>query len=147
MKKAIAIVALSTMMMLVFAACQQAAKTEMPVDTQSESAESMETKSGYMDVTPMQAKELMETIEDLVVLDVSPKFAEGHLPNAINIYISELESRLNELDKDKPYLVYCHVDSVSKQGAQILVDNGFAEVYRLEGNYAAWVDAGYDVEK
>lgn len=147
MKKVIAVVALATIMMLVFAGCQQKAETQAPVDMQSESVESMETQSGYMDVTPMQAKELMETMEDLVVLDVSPKYAEGHLPNAINIYIGELENRIGELDKDKPFLVYCHVDSVSQQGAQILVDNGFKEVYRLEGNYAAWVDAGYDVEK
>jgi rhodanese-related sulfurtransferase len=44
------------------------------------------------------------------------------------------------------YLVYCHVDSVAIQGAQKLVDAGFIHVYRLEGNYAAWVDAGYPVE-
>jgi rhodanese-related sulfurtransferase len=147
MKKAIAIVALAAIMMLVFAGCQQKAETEMAIDVQSESTESMEAQSGYVDVTPMQAKELMETREDLVVLDVSPKYAEGHLPNSINIYIGELEKRIGELDKGKPYLVYCHVDSVSQQGAQMLVDNGFMEVYRLEGNYAAWVDAGYAVEK
>ncbi len=30
--------------------------------------------------------------------------------------------------------------------AQLLEDAGFAFVYRLEGNFGAWVDAGYDVE-
>ena len=45
------------------------------------------------------------------------------------------------------YLVYCHVDSVAIQGAQKLVDAGFMKVYRLAGNYKAWVDAGYPIEK
>jgi rhodanese-related sulfurtransferase len=31
-------------------------------------------------------------------------------------------------------------------GAQKLVDAGFESVFRLAGNYAAWVDAGYMVE-
>jgi rhodanese-related sulfurtransferase len=50
------------------------------------------------------------------------------------------------LDKSKPYLVYCHTESASRQGAQKLVDAGFTMVYRLEGEYDAWVDAGYMVE-
>ena len=32
-------------------------------------------------------------------------------------------------------------------GAQLMEDAGFKNVYRLEGNYGAWVDAGNDVEK
>ena len=147
MKKVIAVAILAIMLMMVLVGCQQTTEMEPVADMKSESTESMETTTSYVDVTPMEAKELMEIKEDLVVLDVSPKFADGHLPNAINIYIGELEQRIGELDKSKPYLVYCHVDSVSQQGAQVLVDNGFMEVYRLEGNYAAWVDAGYDVEK
>jgi len=31
--------------------------------------------------------------------------------------------------------------------AQALIDAGFKNIYRLEGNYAAWVDSGYPVEK
>jgi rhodanese-related sulfurtransferase len=31
-------------------------------------------------------------------------------------------------------------------GAQLMVDDGFNNVYRLEGNYGAWTDAGYTVE-
>ncbi len=147
MKKILAVVALATILMMVFVGCQQKVESVTAVETQSESAETMEAKVAYMDVSPMEAKELMDTREDLVVLDVSPKYAEGHLPKAINIYIGELEKRIGELDKGKAYLVYCHVDSVSQQGAQTLVDNGFMEVYRLEGNYKAWVEAGYDVEK
>jgi rhodanese-related sulfurtransferase len=45
------------------------------------------------------------------------------------------------------YLVYCHVDRVAIAGAQKLTDAGFTNVYRLEGNYRAWVDAGYPTEK
>ena len=106
-------------------------------------------KTGYIDVSPAKAKELIDTVPNLVVIDVSPKYAEGHLPKAINYYAGDgsLDKAIPTLDKSKPYLVYCHVDSVSILGAQKLVDAGFNPVYRLEGNYSAWVDAGYPIEK
>jgi rhodanese-related sulfurtransferase len=58
-----------------------------------------------------------------------------------------LDNAIPTLDKNATYLVYCHVDSVAIQGAQKLVDAGFHNVYRLEGNYGAWVDAGYPIEQ
>lgn len=103
----------------------------------------------FVDVSPAKAKELIDTVEDLVVIDVSPHYDNGHLPGAIHYYLGDgsLDAAIPTLDKSKTYLVYCHVDSVAIAGAQRLIDAGFTKVYRLEGNYGAWVDAGYEVEK
>jgi adenylyltransferase/sulfurtransferase len=111
--------------------------------------EMAEETTGYMDVTPEEAKKLIDENPDLIILDVSPKFDEGHIPGAINYYIGDgsLDEAIPTLDPTAEYLVYCHVDSASIGGAQALVDAGFENVYRLAGNYAAWVDAGYPVEK
>ena len=100
--------------------------------------------NAYVDVSPAEAKELIETMPNLVVIDVSPHYAAGHLPRAVNYYLGDgsLDTAIPTLDKNVPYLVYCHVDSVSITGAQKLIDAGFAQVYRLEGNYSAWVAAG-----
>ena len=102
----------------------------------------------YMDVTAAEAKELIDTKPELIIIDVSPNYDDGHLPGAINYYIGNgsLDAAIPMLDKDKEYLVYCHVDSVSIRGAQKLIDAGLTTVYRLEGNYQAWVDAGYPIE-
>jgi rhodanese-related sulfurtransferase len=102
---------------------------------------------GYKDLSPAEAQNLVATEKDLVIIDVSPYYANGHLPNAISIPLSTLDSKIPALDRTKPYLVYCHGDAPSIAGAQKLVDAGFSPVYRLEGNYAAWVAAGYPVEK
>lgn len=106
------------------------------------------TDVGYYDVTPEEAKMLIDTMPDLVVVDVSPKYDQGHLPGAINYYVGDgsLDDAIPDLDMNKPYLVYCHVDSASIAGSRILVEAGFSPVYRLEGNYAAWIEAGYPVE-
>lgn len=106
-------------------------------------------KMSYVDLTPAEAKALIEKTPDLTIIDVSPAYAKGHLPKAVHYYLGDqsLDKAIPKLNKDKPYLVYCHVDSVSIQGAKKLVDAGFKKVYRLKGNYKAWVDAGYPIEK
>jgi rhodanese-related sulfurtransferase len=103
---------------------------------------------GYIDVSAQEAKDLIDTTPDLVIIDVSPFYDGGHIPGAVNYYIGDgsLDDAIPTLDINKPYLVYCHVDSASIGGANKLVDAGFDPVYRLEGNYQAWVDAGYPIE-
>jgi rhodanese-related sulfurtransferase len=56
-----------------------------------------------------------------------------------------LDRAIPNLNKSKPYLVYCHFESASRAGAQKLVNANFEHVYRLEGEYDAWVQAGYPV--
>ena len=108
-----------------------------------------EEPAGYTDVSPAEARKLIDENPDLIIIDVSPSYANGHLPGAVNYYLGDgsLDRAIPDLDKDKKYLVYCHVDSVAIQGAQKLVAAGFEHVYRLEGNYSGWVNAGYPVEK
>lgn len=103
---------------------------------------------GYIDVTAQGAKDLIDTKPELIIIDVSPYYDNGHIPGAINYYIGDnsLDDAIPTLDKNKEYLVYCHVDSASITGAKKLIDAGFTNVYRLKGNYQAWVDAGYPIE-
>lgn len=105
-------------------------------------------KLEYVDIEANVAYKLIIENDDLVILDVSPRWDKGHIPNSINHYASDgsLDKAIPSLEKDKPYLVYCHVDSVSILGAQKLIDAGFEKVYRLKDNYPAWINGGYPIE-
>ena len=105
-------------------------------------------ESGYMDVTPAEAKDLIDNNHDLIIIDGSPNYGEWHLPGAIKYYVGDgsLDEAIPTLDKNKKYLVYCHMDGQAIWCAQKLIDAGFKDVYRLDG-YRAWVDAGYPIEK
>ena len=120
-----------------FTSCktQDTAENEMPEETMA----AEESSAGYMDVSVQEAKKLIDENPDIIIIYVSPKYAEGHLPGAINYYFGDgsLEKAIPTLDPGAIYLVYCNVDSVAIAGAQALVDAGFKNVYRLEGNYAA----------
>ena len=132
--------------LLVTAGCTQTAPA--PAAAPAPASPTATAGPGYMDVTPAQAKELIDGNPDLIIIDVSPNYPRGHLPGSVSYYIGDgsLDRAIPTLDKNKKYLVYCHVDSVAIQGAKKLVDAGFTNVYRLAGNYKGWVDAGYPVE-
>ena len=136
---------------LLLSACLPTQQEAMPEDQpgQLNTNNDNEKPVTYVDVSPVQAKNLIETKSDLIIIDVSPHYDNGHLPGALNYYLGDgsLDRAIPNLDKNKPYLVYCHVDSVAIAGAEKLIAAGITEVYRLEGNYAAWVDAGYEIER
>jgi len=92
---------------------------------------------------------LIDSNPELIIIDVSPNYEDGHVHGSINYYIGDgsLDNAIPSLDKNKDYLVYCHVDSASIGCAEKLVDAGFETIYRFKGNYQAWVDAGYPIEK
>lgn len=115
----------------------------------SGSATSYVHAQGMVDVSAVEAKTLIDSTPDLVIIDVSPAFRKGHLPGAVNYPLGDgtLENTLPALDPKKPYLVYCHNDTAAIKGAQKLIDAGFSRVYRLKGNYKGWLDAGYAVEQ
>lgn len=65
--------------------------------------------------------------ENVNVVDVRTpeKFEEAHIEGAINLPLSKLEDNLDALDKDKHYYVICQAERFSRQGTEILNNNGF----------------------
>jgi len=104
-------------------------------------------KEKFIEINAKQAKEMIDKAVNLQILDVSPNWKQGHIPGAINIETNDLMQNLNKLDIKKATLVYCHGDAPSIFAATLLVENGFKPVFRLLGNYKAWVDEGYPIEK
>jgi len=113
------------------------------------SASIVSAQTSYMDVTPQEALKLMLETPDLLTIDVSPVYKAGHLPTAVNYPVGNgsLDEAIPMLNKNMTYLVYCHADGPSISGSQKMVDAGFMKVYRVIGNYKAWTDVGYPVEK
>ena len=100
----------------------------------------------YTDITPAEAKKLIDENPDLVIIDVGAHVL-GLIPGAIVLPVEgSLNEALTTLDPEGQYLVYARYDAASVQGAQKLVDAGFKNVYRLLGNFQAWKAAGYEVE-
>ena len=98
------------------------------------------------DISVEEVYEIISTNQDYIILDVRTpeEFNEGHIEGAVLIPVDELESRLNELPKDKPIITYCKSGGRSRNAASILVENGFTRVYDM-GGIMDWIDKGYPI--
>ncbi|MEN9316575.1 MAG: hypothetical protein RIS35_2968 [Pseudomonadota bacterium] len=78
-----------------------------------------------------------------VIVDVREpsEFAGGHLPNARNIPLGELDKRAGELPKGKPVIVCCASGARSGKAVAALGKEG-REVFNLAGGLQAWREAG-----
>lgn len=88
-------------------------------------------------ITAQQAKEIMEKEEDFVILDVreQDEYRAGHIPGAILIPYTEIESRAEEelTDKDRLILVYCRSGRRSAIAAASLISMGYTNVKDFGG--------------
>ena len=68
-------------------------------------------------------------------------FEDGHIDNAIAAETTDMNAFVAAQDKNKPLLVYCYHGISSRRAAQYFADNGFTQVYSLDGGYEAWANA------
>ncbi len=91
----------------------------------------------YEQITPAEARALMNEKPDCVILDVrtEEEFASGHIENAILIPDYEIEAKAESVipDKDRLILVYCRSGRRSKLASEILVNLGYANVKEFGG--------------
>lgn len=76
----------------------------------------------------------------LIDVRTSDEFVKGGLSGSVNFdYLSDgFIDRLEALDKEKPYFVYCRTGRRSIRTCTLMQNSGFREVYNLEGGLKAW---------
>ncbi|WP_257988115.1 MULTISPECIES: sulfurtransferase TusA family protein [Bacillus] len=88
-------------------------------------------------------EELMKKLQAdavIVVVDVreTAEYAFNHIPEAISIPLGDLESRLDELNKDDEIYVVCRTGSRSDFAAQKLTEKGFKKVVNVVPGMSKW---------
>jgi len=68
------------------------------------------------------------------------EFKNGHVADAgqLNYYALDFRRKLLLLSKDQPIYLYCNTGYRSQRAAEILVKNGYKEVYNLEHGILEW---------
>ena len=90
------------------------------------------------DISAEDAKK--QVSDGALLLDVrtTGEFSAGHLPNALNIPLSELSARLEKLEpKDRTIIVYCLSGTRSASAVGALKRAGFEKVSNL-GAMSRW---------
>jgi rhodanese-related sulfurtransferase len=105
---------------------------------------------GGASVNSLEATQMINR-QDAAVIDLrdAEEYGKGHIVNARNFPVAQLESRLRELEKSKrkPVIVHCERGSRSARAAKVLREAGFEKVFTLSGGIDAWRQAGLPLEK
>ena len=95
------------------------------------------TSVSYEQINAEQARILMSTEKDYVIIDsrTQEEFDAGHIDGAIMIPEYEIKERAPEMlaNKEQLILVYCRSGRRSKIAAQALVDLGYTNVKEFGG--------------
>jgi rhodanese-related sulfurtransferase len=65
------------------------------------------------------------------------EFAEGHIPDAVNIPVDELRHRLVEIPRDREVAAYCQVGQRGQLATRILLQSGFRAA-NVSGGYKTY---------
>ena len=101
--------------------------------------------TAHQDVTPEEAKDMIDTMPDLIVVDIREYTeycsAEGHVPGAINYpWISNyLQENYTDFMQNDEILVICRSGNRSNQAAEFLDSVGFTNIYDMAGGMYQWL--------
>lgn len=100
-------------------------------------------------ITADTLKEMLDKDQDFLLIDVrgAPELGEGYIEQAINIYVGELENKLNTIPKNKKIITVCGNGARASMATSILKRNGYKEVYNVLGSMKAWYKANYPIIK
>lgn len=108
----------------------------------------------YRDLMPFEAKELIDRNRentDFVIIDIRTpgEFSDGHVMGAINIdyYAPDYKSKLDALDKNNSYLIYCRSANRSARSLSVFKELEFKRIYHMLKGFNGWKKAGLPVAK
>lgn len=94
-------------------------------------------KAEYIKITAQEAKEIIDTEENVAIVDVrtAEEYAQGHIPDSILIPGTQIRDLAPDMlpDLDQTILVYCRSGNRSETAAKILIDMGYTNVMDFGG--------------
>lgn len=97
-------------------------------------------------MTVQELKEKMDKGEELVLIDCREQneWDEAHIEEALFLPLSNFEEEMKKLTNPEAVVVcQCRSGKRSLNAAMQLQDEGFENLFNLEGGILAWIEAGY----
>lgn len=102
----------------------------------------------FKNIDVYAAREMLEN-ENAKLVDIRDpqSFAISHAISALHLTNDTIVNFMNEVEFEQPILVMCYHGISSQGAAQYLINQGFEEVYSVDGGFEAWQKAELPTEK
>jgi rhodanese-related sulfurtransferase len=93
------------------------------------------------EVSREEAQKLIEEGAQLVDVRAEHEWEAGRIAGATHVPLDELPQRIQELDNDRPVVLYCRGGNRSTMAAAALADAGY-DAKKLSEGVVGWAEAG-----
>lgn len=99
--------------------------------------------SDFKHLSINQLIQMSEASTDLQIVDIrdNASFEKNNIPQSLNLNNENLAHFIGEANMDLPLIVVCYHGMSSQNAAQYLHQQGFDQVYSLDGGFEAWHQA------
>ncbi|AWB68662.1 thiosulfate sulfurtransferase GlpE [Saccharobesus litoralis] len=77
---------------------------------------------------------------ECVIADIRDEnsYNQAHIKESFHLTNGSISQFMQQVDEDKPVVVVCYHGRSSQGAAQYLVEQGFEDVYSMDGGFEAW---------
>ena len=92
----------------------------------------------YKRISIVEAQGLMS--DDATIVDVRDpqSYSMHHIDNAVHVSNENIQQFIDEANKSKPLIIYCYRGNSSQDAADYLSEEGFTNVYSMDGGFEEW---------
>jgi rhodanese-related sulfurtransferase len=95
-----------------------------------------------IELNPNEFSTKLKEDDNAVLIDVRTpgEYNEGHIPNSVlmNIYDPSFAEKIQQLDRNKKYYIYCRSGNRSYHAGKYMIQLGFKNVYNLSSGIIEW---------
>lgn len=93
----------------------------------------------FAHISPIDTKQRLDE-GNVKIVDIrdGQSFAQGRIPGAYHLTNESIQGFINDNDFSTPVVVCCYHGISSQQAAQYMIQQGFEEVYSMDGGFEAW---------
>jgi rhodanese-related sulfurtransferase len=97
------------------------------------------------ELSPEDAKSLIDGGAQLVDVRTEDEYAAGRIPGSRHIALPDVQSEAAGLDRERPLVIYCRSGERSGMAADAFAASGW-DAHSIEGGLLAWKDAGLPLD-
>jgi len=94
----------------------------------------------FKEIDVKTLKNKLDDDDDFMLIDVreDKELEVCKIDQALHIPMGIVSARLNEIDSNKPVVIMCKSGGRSAQVCQYLNENGYSNIYNLNGGITSW---------
>jgi rhodanese-related sulfurtransferase len=100
---------------------------------------------GEVTVEPAEVRDLIEGGAQVVDVRTAKEHGVSHIEGAAHIPLERLDEEVDQLDRDRPVVVYCRGGNRSGMAAEALSNSGW-DAHSIDGGLVGWAEAGMPIE-